>query len=332
MSERTSFSVGDVVRAHGLQNARELNGMVGVVFRQRKSGAVLAVQLFMRPKKLELQAKNLQHVDISGWGLPSNQFRAPGGNGAAVGPARHGVDPAQIDSRIAPITALPMATVSEGLALPSPGLDQRKEQSQSSEDIIAAVMGASTHRSPSAATTTTTTTSANASATLSSPDLTEMGRETGTKTRATKSLFSEPAVQATLGGPQRAIQTRMHFEQPLQVAPRDPRANLAYAKLILSVCVGVRASGVFVAVYPEYEKAKSAFQVAVDPGNAGGADFSARERSEALISYGLLLQSGGELEKCLQCLESACDADSSNPAVSWPHNFFNLFMLYTIGV
>eukprot|EP00750_Incisomonas_marina_P003151 INCI12863.3.p1 GENE.INCI12863.3~~INCI12863.3.p1 ORF type:complete len:492 (-),score=76.25 INCI12863.3:260-1621(-) len=141
-----------------------------------------------------------------------------------------------------------------------------------------------------------------------------MGRETGTKTRATKSLFSEPAVQATLGGPQRAIQTRMHFEQPLQVAPRDPRANLAYAKLILSVCVGVRASGVFVAVYPEYEKAKSAFQVAVDPGNAGGADFSARERSEALISYGLLLQSGGELEKCLQCLESACDADSSNPA------------------
>ncbi len=65
------------------------------------------------------------------------------------------------------------------------------------------------------------------------------------------SLFSLPPVQALLGGEARARQLLQHFQQPLLWDPSDPRANWEFATFVLSVVVGLRASGVFASAYPE---------------------------------------------------------------------------------
>jgi hypothetical protein len=72
-----SFALGDVVQVVGLVNTPHRNGLVGVVFRCKADcggvGDKLAVQVLLQPTKIEVQAKNLVLVDVSDWDLPTHQ-------------------------------------------------------------------------------------------------------------------------------------------------------------------------------------------------------------------------------------------------------------------
>ena len=72
------FKMGSVVEVHGLVKAATLNGFVGVVCRGPKGPEKrIAVQLFFRPKKLELRPGNVRPcaVDFSTWNLPAAQIK-----------------------------------------------------------------------------------------------------------------------------------------------------------------------------------------------------------------------------------------------------------------